>query len=180
MAGAEMILGVISDTHGNVRLMHRVADLLFGKLAAEVVIHLGDDYADAGQLEMAGHTVWAVPGLWCPEYHSYRVPKARVETVDGGRIAFAHADRDIALVRAGADLLLTGHTHSARIALEGGAVCMNPGHLRRSTDRGEHASFGLVTVSQQGFVCAIHEADGRVRLVRRYERGPSGCFVPAQ
>lgn len=176
-----MVLGVISDTHGNVRLMHKVADLLARQFAAEVIIHLGDDYADAGQLEMAGHAVWAVPGLWCPEYHSYRVPKARVETVQGSRIAFAHAERDIVLVRSGADVLLTGHTHAARIALEDdGAISMNPGHLRRSTDRGEHASFGLVTVSEQEIVCVIHEADGRPRLLRRYEKGPKGRFIFAQ
>jgi putative phosphoesterase len=175
-----MVLGVISDTHGNVRLMHKVANLLAREFAAEVIIHLGDDYADAGQLEMAGHAVWAVPGLWCPEYHSYRVPKARVETVHGHRIAFAHAERDIALVQSGADLSLTGHTHTARIALEDGAINMNPGHLRRSKDRGEHASFGLVTLSEQEIICAIHEADGRLRLLRRYEKGPTGRFIPAQ
>jgi putative phosphoesterase len=175
-----MILGVMSDTHGNVRLMHQVADLLIQKFAAEVIIHLGDDYADAGQLEMAGYTVWAVPGLWCPEYHSYRVQKARVETVLGRRIAFAHAERDISPLRPGSDLLLTGHTHSARIALEDGILAMNPGHLRRPKDRGEHASFGLITLSEQEILCAIHEANGNLRLLRRYEKGPSGCFIPAQ
>ena len=175
-----MILGVMSDTHGNVRMMHKVADLLRQKFAAEVIIHLGDDYSDAGQLEMAGHTVWAVPGLWCPEYQGYRVPKARVETVHGSRIAFAHAERDIAPVRGGAVLLLTGHTHSARIALEHGIISMNPGHLHRTVDRGERASFGLITLSEQEVVCAIHEVDGKLRLLRRYERGPAGRFIPAQ
>ncbi len=175
-----MILGVMSDTHGNVRLMHRVADLLSGKFAVTVIIHLGDDYSDAEQLEMAGHTVWAVPGLWCPEYHGYRVPKVRVETVLGRRIAFAHAERDIDQVRPGTDLLLTGHTHAARIALHNGAISMNPGHLRRATDRGERASFGLITVSEGEIACAIHEADGNLRMLRRYTRGPEGCFIPAQ
>ncbi len=175
-----MILGVMSDTHGNVRLMHKVADLLSRKFAAEVIIHLGDDYADANQLEMAGHAVWAVPGLWCPEYQSYRVPKARVETVLGRRIAFAHAERDIAPLRSGTDLLLTGHTHAARIALEDGVLSMNPGHLRRSTDRGQHASFGLIILSERETLCAIHDADGSLRLLRRYEKGPAGCFIPAQ
>ncbi len=175
-----MILGVISDTHGNVRLMHQVANLLFQEFAAEVIIHLGDDYADAYQLEMAGHAVWAVPGLWCPEYHNFRVPKARAETVDGCRIAFAHAERDIAPVRRGADLLLCGHTHAARIALEDGVVFMNPGHLRRSMDRGEHASFGLVILSEQGITCSIHELSGVVRLLRRYGKDPLGRFIPAQ
>jgi putative phosphoesterase len=175
-----MVIGVMSDTHGNLRRMHRAANLLSQEFAAEVIIHLGDDYADASELETAGHTVWAVPGLWCPEYHSYRVPRARVEEVQGNSIAFAHAGRDIALVQSGADLLLTGHTHSARIALEDGAVCMNPGHLRRSRDRGEHASFGLVILSNGELTCSIHEADGRLRLLRKYKRGPAGRFIPAQ
>ena len=175
-----MILGVMSDTHGNVRLMHRVADLLSREFAAEVIIHLGDDYADADQLGMAGHAVWAVPGLWCPEYQSFRVPKARMETVLGLRIGFAHAERDIDLVRPGTDLLLTGHTHAARIALEGGAIAMNPGHLRKPSDRGENASFGLITLSERETACAIHEANGDLRLLRRYEKDPAGCFIPAQ
>jgi putative phosphoesterase len=175
-----MILGVMSDTHGNLRLMHRVADLLTQSFAAEVIIHLGDDYDDARQLEVAGHAVWAVPGLWCPEYQGYRVPKVRIETVHGCRIAFAHAERDIAAIRSGADLILTGHTHSARIALEDGTVCLNPGHLRRSMDRGQHASFGLIILSEAEILCSIHEADGRLRLLRRCKKGPTGCFIPAQ
>ena len=179
--GAEsgMVLGVMSDTHGNVRLMHQAADLLRERLGAGVIIHLGDDYADAHQLEMAGHTVWAVPGLWCPEYHSYRVSKARVETVCGCRIAFAHADRDLALVRPGADLLLSGHTHAACIDWADGAVHLNPGHLRRPTDRGQRASVGLLSLSADRVLCAIHETDGRVRMERVYVRG-GGCLIPAQ
>ncbi len=175
-----MILGVMSDTHGNVRLMSAVADMLRRAFAVELILHLGDDYRDAELLEMSGHTVLAVPGLWCPEYHGHRAPKARVHAADGIVIGLAHAEQDLSLVQAGADLLLTGHSHAARIVLENGVVRMNPGHLRRVLDRGEKASFGLVNADGNRLSCSIYEADGSLRYTRAYERVPGGCFISAQ
>ncbi|HEO69838.1 MAG TPA: hypothetical protein ENN80_01145, partial [Candidatus Hydrogenedentes bacterium] len=73
----------MSDTHGNVALMHRAAEAMEARFGATLIVHLGDDYADAELLAMAGHTVHRVPGLWCPEYHDGRVPNQLLETFDG-------------------------------------------------------------------------------------------------
>ncbi len=159
-----MILGVMSDTHGNLPLMFRAADLLTGRFGAEVLVHLGDDWEDGAALAAAGRTVWAVPGLWCEAYRSWRVPNARCETVDGVVLAFAHDTRDLARVRAGALVLLTGHTHEAEIRLAEGVLHMNPGHLKRSRDRGEDASFGVVEITPERITCAVHELDGTLRM----------------
>jgi putative phosphoesterase len=165
-----MILGVMSDTHGNTRLMHSVADIMRGQLGASVIIHLGDDYSDAQELERMGHSLWAVPGLWCDAYRGWRVPKARVEEVDGIRVAFAHDTRDVMLVSSDAHITLVGHTHAARIVQENGSIVMNPGHLRRETDRGERASFGIIRVDSERVVCMLCETDGWVRTERAFQR----------
>ncbi len=166
-----MILGVMSDTHGNLPLMFRAADLLTGRFGAEVLVHLGDDWEDAGALSAACRTVWAVPGLWCDAYRSWRVPNARSETVDGVVLAFAHDTRDLARVRAGAHILLTGHTHEAVIRLADGVFHMNPGHLKKSRDRGEDASFGVIEITRERVTCAVHELDGTLRMRESLERG---------
>ena len=85
----------MGDTHGNRRLMFRVAKLMAGRLGAEVIYHLGDDYEDAEALASAGHMVRMVPGLWCAAYGDGRVPKRLVDEADGVTVACAHAEKDL-------------------------------------------------------------------------------------
>ena len=85
-----MLLGVMSDTHGNSRLMHAVAEKLVEDHQVESIVHLGDTYSDAEELQMAGWPVRMVPGLWCPEYHSSRVRRYLFERVQEVAWAAAH------------------------------------------------------------------------------------------
>ena len=162
------ILGVLSDTHGNIEYGIRAADYLVNQAGAEVILHLGDDYSDAEALGYAGYPILAVPGLWCPEYHNGGIPNRRIETFEGLRIAMTHADKDLRAQERSADIILTGHTHVARVERLGHAVYMNPGHLKSKLDRGEHPSFGRIEIDVSGFACAIHEIDGKVRFSNLY------------
>jgi len=161
----------MSDTHGNRRLMHRVADAM-AAAGAGLIIHLGDDYEDGEELRHAGHTVMVVPGLWCPAYRAGRVPKALRERVGGLDIACAHAPQDLGGPERRARLLMHGHTHVAMIEARGPAVWLNPGHLKRPHDRGQDASYALVHVEETRFRCVIHEQDGTRRLERAFPRAP--------
>lgn len=156
-------IGVMSDTHGNRTLMHRVADLMTGKLGATVIIHAGDDYPDALDLQLYGHDVRMVPGLWCREYHNPRVPKRIHEVFRGVSIACAHTEKDLLHQEYAAAIIITGHTHVARIEHIGLSLYFNPGHLKALYDRGQDASFGMLHVDEQKVVAAIHELTGGVR-----------------
>ncbi len=41
---------------------------------------------------------------------------------------------------------------------------MNPGHLKRSRDRDEDASFGVIVITPAQITCAVHELDGTLRM----------------
>lgn len=158
-----MVLGVMSDTHGNRKLMHQVADLMQGQLDVNVILHLGDDFPDAQELAMAGHPVRMVPGLWCDAYHNARIPKRLVEDFDGIKVAMAHADKDLRYTERAAAIILTGHTHTPVIHRIGPCIYMNPGHLKALHDRNEDASFGTITINEDTVRCAIHDVPGSVR-----------------
>ncbi len=158
-----MIIGVISDTHGNRALMHRAAAQLTEQSKADCIVHLGDDYRDGEELAMAGYPVEQVPGLWCPAYRNPRVPNMRVLEADGVKVAFAHDVRDIRGPGRTAQVVLVGHTHEAGVEVEHGVIHVNPGHLKGSIHRGEHPSYAVLRVSGAGIEVSIHELNGSVR-----------------
>ena len=158
-----MILGAMSDTHGNRKLMHRVADEMRDRFRTDVIYHLGDDFRDGEELDFAGHRVRRVPGLWCPEYHQPRVLKRLLDEVDGLRVACVHAEKDLRAVDRAAEIVLFGHTHTAEIVKLGRTLYVNPGHLKAPVSRGERASFAIVEIGPEEVRAAIHEASGGIR-----------------
>jgi len=158
-----MVLGVMSDTHGNQRLMHEVADCLVQQLGAQLLFHLGDDYQDAETLPLSGLPVRKVPGLWCPEYHDPRISNRLVENIAGLTVVAVHADKDLRPSDYGADVVLTGHTHTPRIELVGPLLHVNPGHLKPRADRGERPTFATIAITSDKVHARIHECGGRIR-----------------
>ena len=165
-----MIIGVLSDTHGNRRLMHRVADLMAARFDVGLFFHLGDNYDDAEELAAYGHEVRRVPGLWCREYHDPKTPNRVDETIEGATCCAMHAEKDLRAVDRGADIVLLGHTHEARIEAIGPSLWVNPGHLKAKPDRGRPPSFATVTIEPGRLRAAIHETDGRVRMEQTVPR----------
>lgn len=157
------IIGVMSDTHGNRTLMHRVADLMRVKFDVGLIIHVGDDYEDAQELVLYGFDVRMVPGLWCPEYQNPRIPNRVIEKIAGLTIAFAHAEKDLRHDGYASSIVMTGHTHVAQLELIGMSIHLNPGHLKSLYDRQQHASFATITVDAESVRAAIHEITGGVR-----------------
>jgi putative phosphoesterase len=165
-----MILGVMSDTHGNRRLMCEVAATMEAAHGATVIFHLGDDYDDGEALARAGHTVRRVPGLWCAAYRDGRIPRRLLETLDGVTVACAHAEKDLRHTERAAAVILTGHTHRAAVCLLGRSLYVNPGHLAATRNRGQRASYAVVDIGPETVRAAIHEATGRVRTEIIVER----------
>jgi len=166
-----MIIGVMSDTHGNRRLMHDVANLMKAKYGVELIIHVGDDYPDAEELAMVGHNVAMVPGLWCDAYFDGRTPNRLFLTCDDVTISAAHAEKDIGARELSAAVVLTGHTHVARVEKAGRSLLINPGHLKNAKqDRGERPSFAIIETDPENVSIAIHELDGSARIRKRFAR----------
>ncbi len=168
-----MIVGVISDTHGNQPLMFKVADILRERLLATHILHLGDDYADKEALEMAGYSVSGVPGLWCREYNDTKTPKRRVETFEGVRVAYAHSEEDLPPLTSDIGLALFGHTHRFGIVRREGIPCMNPGHLKSELDRMRPPTFGLVRITETTVCLAVHDCSGHALMEKAFKRQPA-------
>lgn len=165
-----MVFGVLSDTHGNRKLMHQTADLMVREFGVELIFHLGDDYDDGEDLAAYGHTVFALPGLWCPQYLQSDIPKRIEKHIEGLTVAAAHAEKDLTPASRGSAIILTGHTHEAGIEKMGMSLRINPGHLKSPTSRGERASFAVVSIDAKAVEAVICEIDGRLRLERKVSR----------
>jgi putative phosphoesterase len=165
MRGAGMIVGVVSDTHGNREGMLRLADRL-RYLGVSTVLHLGDDYQDMDTLAQAGLEVIGVPGLYCPEYRDPDIPNRRVVELGGLKLLLTHTqaltgydspeDPDPELACYEVDVVLFGHTHAPRLAERQGVIWINPGHLRHRTDRGHPPSFALLHISPPELKVQVH------------------------
>jgi uncharacterized protein len=147
-----MLLGILSDTHGNLEAIQEVASRF---LAAQVdqVLHLGDDYLDILFLEAANLKVLAVPGLYCPEYRDPTIPNRRIETLAGVNILMMHTPEASKFDQPGdwdlkerdqVNIVLYGHTHVPDIREVKGVLWVNPGHLKAHDRRGYPLSYALM------------------------------------
>ncbi len=165
-----MILGVISDTHGNHVLMHKAVDLLQRRFQAAHILHLGDDYEDKEVLEAEGVPVTGVPGLWCREYHDGRIPNVLRLDFAGLRVVCAHAAHDLPPFTSDIGLVLFGHTHRFLISTHDGVPCMNPGHLKSEHDRMRQPTFGVVSITDTTIRLSIHDLRGHTLTEESFPR----------
>jgi uncharacterized protein len=148
-----MLLGILSDSHGNVESIQKVVNRF---LAAKVhqVLHLGDDYLDILFFEAANLKALAVPGLYCPEYRDQTIPNRRIENLEGVKILMTHSpeaskfdlpgDLDPEGVPMDVDIVLYGHTHVPSIQEKQGVLWVNPGHLKAYDQRGYPLTYALM------------------------------------
>ena len=165
-----MIIGVMSDTHGNCGMMHCAAEHMTEEIKVDLIFHLGDDYGDGEELSLCGVETRIIPGLWCGEYQDPSVPNMLVETFSGVTLSCAHAEQDLTGRERGADIVMTGHTHVAKIAQSGDVINLNPGHLKSSFDRGQNPSYAVIHIEEDGIEIAVNELNGDVRLKKHFAR----------
>ncbi len=190
-----MKIGLISDSHGNLRFLHRAVDLLLIQ-GAEEFWHLGDEHADAQEISYQGLPLVVVPGNRAREYHDGRLPKVRCQAVDGWVFLLAHTPEDAVQVirdtqtmrdtrtRAGAGAgagagntaelhaVCHGHTHHYHVGLgSDGLAWINPGHLKAPFDRGRPPSCGLLEATEGLLQVRILDLDG-LTLVESSFRQP--------
>lgn len=141
-----MILGILSDTHGQHERAGRALALLKAA-GAEALIHCGDVGGDEVFAHFAGERFWFV---WGNCDHPSPVLVAYVRSIgltppeaaplrielEGRQIAVFHG-HEPELQRfqpAGVDYLLHGHTHVRRDERADGVRIINPGALHRARE----------------------------------------------
>jgi putative phosphoesterase len=153
---AGMIVGVVSDTHGNREGMLLLAERL-KSLGVQTLVHLGDDYRDLATLARTGLEVFGVPGLYCPEYRNPQILNRQVTELGGVKFLLTHTqarssydspgDLDPEMECYEVDAVLFGHTHTPALEERQGVAWINPGHLRERNDRGSPPTFALLHIT---------------------------------
>jgi putative phosphoesterase len=177
-----MIVGVVSDTHGNREGMLLLAERLRSK-GVRTLLHLGDDYQDLATLAQAGLEVFGVPGLYCPEYRNPKILNRQLVELEGLKFLLTHTearsrfdgpeDLDPEMACYEVDAVLFGHTHAPALEERQGVAWINPGHLRDRTDRGSPPTFALLHISPLELKVHIHRlADGLPILEKIYRISP--------
>ena len=168
-----MTLLVVSDIHGR---GSRLGDMLDAQISRpEMILFLGDGYADVSRAELNGIPavsvrgncdVWSLVGM-------EDIPDERILDLDGRKILMMHGhsrgvgydvERAVGYAASrGADILLYGHTHVkfyhryeagetvGGVVLEKELHVFNPGSLGQPRDGGE-PSFGVIEARREGLL----------------------------
>lgn len=151
---------IVSDTHGNSKLLDRVLDTEWDSHFS-AVIHLGDDYPDGDWILNRNIPLIRVPGTRDMAYANSMIDNRRFEDVLGWRLFLSHTpdyyytdlpeDLDPQLVweNGDCDVFCHGHTHKPEIELKDKRVRVNPGHLKSEWDRGYPPTFAKLIVTEQ-------------------------------
>lgn len=147
-----MIIGVMSDTHGDLSRVHLCLPLLKG---AELLLHAGDFYEDAQRIG----SVLGVKAVGVTGNCDYMVkgPSEEMLAVGSRRIYLTHGHlykvkKDLSsLVQRskvlGVDVTIFGHTHTPTMFRRDGVLFVNPGSLH--SPRQTHApSFAILEITR--------------------------------
>jgi putative phosphoesterase len=174
-----MILGVFSDSHGNVDYLENAASYAARRGGADVFIHLGDNYSDAKVLNQFGKRLIQVPGVFAPQYKDPSVANRILETFGQWNVLVSHTsqkhlndlpsdiDPEEMLRNRTIQVLLHGHTHDARIEESQGVWHINPGHLKRNDKKNRPASFALVDLRDSDATAQIIDVVNHTQLLNR-------------
>ncbi len=153
-----MVLGVVSDTHGNVEGLRQAVSMMLEAAPIDLFVHLGDDYDDALIFEEYDRDYLRVPGVFSEYYADPSIPNRVIKEFEGWRFLLTHTDVSHAndlpsdlkpqnLIRAKqVDVILHGHTHIPRLEEIDGILFINPGHLKEKDKKGREPSFAIVEV----------------------------------
>ena len=139
-----MKLGLISDTHGDVRSTRRALQLL-DTFQVDVILHCGDCGCEVLPL-FAGRKLHVVAGniddfdslraAIVDPAHTFHGELGELE-IEGCRISLLHG-HDVTLLRHTCqsgrwDLVCHGHTHAFSRSREGATLVLNPGAVSRTS-----------------------------------------------
>ncbi|MGH4052117.1 MAG: metallophosphoesterase [Clostridium sp.] len=147
-----MRIGVVSDTHRITSSIEQLRGLIKG---LDVVIHLGDNVEDV--LLMKKFYKGEIINVKGNCDFSVKTPDDRLEEIGGKKIFLTHGHRynvkesldklRYKALETGANIVLYGHSHIAKIDFEEGIWYINPGSasLPRDGDR----SFAIISIDKE-------------------------------
>ncbi|HMP91090.1 MAG TPA: YfcE family phosphodiesterase [Kiritimatiellia bacterium] len=148
-----MIIGILSDTHGNVKRASQAIKAMKPHSPAHI-IHCGDIGSESVITELAAGCMNPQIPVTCVlgnvDVYNHEIvsswPHVRIEgrfaqlELDGNKIAVVHGDDFLrlrgAIERGQFDYVFTGHTHMRADELEGRTRVINPGALQRTNEPG--------------------------------------------
>ena len=160
---------VISDTHGNQKLLRQV---LKQEQEVSIIFHLGDFYKDVEQnYDLTdGKLIHRVPGIFNSGYFSGKLPATCVTEINGWKIGCVHAPQDIPKLPGKLDLVMHGHTHSPFIEKQAARIILNPGHLKNVVDRGNMASYAILEVTETDLTIKIIEISCNLKEMNTFKK----------
>ncbi|MCF7793280.1 MAG: YfcE family phosphodiesterase [Candidatus Cloacimonetes bacterium] len=131
---------IMSDTHRNQVLLRKA---FLDEENITHIFHLGDTYEDLDEnLDLIeGIEVFKVPGLYHDGYLNRSIHHSIPATVENWKFQLVHFLNDVKKLHKNLDFVLYGHTHRPNFRELNGMYFINPGHLKRSRDRGNDASY---------------------------------------
>ena len=174
-----MIIGVMSDTHGFLTEMRKVAHKMVDEFGCETIVHLGDDSTDADELRSVADII-AVPGLFEDRYKDPNFPNRVITEFNDIPFLLTHTPTadphdmplDINPTEAAQDgdakVVLHGHTHLPDVVERHGAIYINPGHIKMDDKRGAKPSFAILNVSNPKLNVRIIALDGEVLINKTF------------
>jgi putative phosphoesterase len=174
-----MKLGVFSDSHNNLDYLETAASNAVHRGAAEVLIHLGDDFEDAKILNQFGMRVIRVPGVFSPQYQDRATANRIIEAFGPWNVLMTHTrqkhqndletdlDPEEVVRSRSVHVVLYGHTHEPAVTTSQGVWFINPGHLKRHDKKNHPPSFALVDLRGDGGTVQIIDVVSRAELLRR-------------
>ena len=131
---------LISDTHGNHKLLEKV---LKHNHDCKYLIHLGDEPDDLEHHPelTSDMQIFYVYGIF---HHKWTEQNASNKfMIKNTRFKIAHTPADIK-VEEHDHIYCFGHTHHRHFERDGKSLYINPGHLKNNNDRGEVAGYVVI------------------------------------
>lgn len=149
-----MKIGIISDTHNNIKYLTMAAKQMIGNYNVSTLIFLGDECEDIDKIKhMFSEVIW-VPGVFCQHYKDRNIPHRIIKKLGDNRVLLTHTPvshindfpddiKPEEMSRNEVDIVFYGHTHVPSIEEKEGVIWVNPGHLKTEDKKGHPASFAI-------------------------------------
>ena len=152
---------ILSDTHKNQKTLRNVFD---NEKEYTHIFHLGDDYEDLNDnFDITNNIeLIRVPGVYHPGYKDGTIPAFLEVEFDNWRFALAHRLEDLMNISIPADIYFYGHTHHSNFDHIENKYFINPGHLKAKSDRGQKASYVVMTIDKSNAEIQFKHLDGKI------------------
>ncbi len=151
---------IISDTHGNKKIMRRVLEM---ENDVGIIFHLGDNYEDLNDNYdlTLNKEIHKVPGIFHKGYLDKSLPGIlKIEKSDW-HFLLVHNVEDVLNREIDVDFIFYGHTHHWKVQKMNSTFFINPGHMKDIHDKGRIASYCRLDFNDDILNLNINDINGK-------------------